>query len=203
MRSLTYAVLEGNHAILVDPCEMEETKRLLMGKVIDIVFLTHEHYDHISGTDWARSLGAEIIASDICSRNLQDVKLNHSKYYSAFCAAQERLKGDPIPPVKAYTTYADKTFEEELSLPWQGHSLFFRKTPGHSSGGASLLIDEEYLFSGDTIFRDLPSNPDLMCGSAKELERSVSWILSLPPDVLVYPGHYESFTIQEKSERIL
>lgn len=201
MRSMTYVVTEGERAFLVDPCEMDAVKAALGGRTVDFAFLTHEHYDHISGTDWARALGAEIVASAACDRNLGDVKLNHSKYYGAFCAAQERLRGDPIPKVQAYATHADRTFEEELTTEWNGHALFFRSTPGHSTGGACLLVDGKLLFSGDTVFRDVLSNPDMMCGSAEDLAASTAWVLSLPEDVLVYPGHYESFTVRERKER--
>ncbi len=203
MRSMTYVVTEMEHAFLVDPCEMDAVKSALDGRTVDFAFLTHEHYDHISGTDWARALGAEIVASEACGRNLGDVKLNHSKYYGAFCAAQERLRGDPIPKVRAYATHADRTFGAELAEEWQGHGLFFKSTPGHSTGGACLLVDGKSLFSGDTVFRDVPSNPDMMCGSAEDLERSVAWVLSLPGDVMVYPGHYEPFTVKERKNKEL
>ena len=203
MRSYTYVITEGRHAFLVDPCEMEDVKMVLNGRIPEFAFLTHEHYDHVSGIEWARGQGVKIIASEDCNRNLADVKLNHSKYYGAFCAAQERLRGDPIPEVKPFVTHADVLFQDEMTMQWFEHELFFKKLPGHSSGGACLLVDHEIMFSGDTIFRDLPSNPDLMCGSLSDLNQSVAWILSQSPDILIYPGHYEPFTIQERIEKEL
>lgn len=202
MRSYTYVIEENDHIMLVDPCEMDEVGVLLKGKKLDYAFLTHEHYDHVSGTDWARALGAQVIASIECDKNLGNVKLNHSKYYSAFCAAQSRLAGDPIPDVRAFTTYADLTFQDSIELFWQGHQLLFQETPGHSTGSACLLIDDKILFSGDVIFRDDNSNPDIMCGDQEQLDRSVKWILSLSPEVQVYPGHYGAFTLAERKEKI-
>lgn len=198
MKSLTYAVVEGECAFLVDPCDMEEVRKFVGNARIDFAFLTHEHYDHISGVDWVRGMGAQIIASDACDRNLRDSKLNHSKYYGAFCAAQERLKDEAIPQVMAYTTQADTTFSEEMRIFWQGHSILLKKTPGHSTGGACLLLDGKHLFSGDTIFENIDTNIDLMCGSKEQLLNSVEWILSLPNETVVYPGHYQSFTISDK-----
>lgn len=198
MRSFTYVLEECNHTILIDPCEMAEVKMMLVGKTLDYAFLTHEHYDHISGTDWARSLGAKVIASEECGKNLKNVKLNHSKYYSAFCAVQSRLIGDTIPDVKEFITYADRTFRDDMLLLWQGHELLFKETPGHSSGSACLLIDKKTLFSGDTIFKDVEPNLDIMCGNREQLDLSIKWVLSLPSDVQVYPGHYGRFTIADK-----
>lgn len=198
MRSYTYIIEEADHVILIDPCEMDQVKEHIAGKTVDFAFLTHEHYDHISGVDWVRSLDAPIVASESCNRNLGDSKLNHSRYYSAFCAVQDRLEGDVIPEVKSYKTYADWCFDRDYHVSWCGHELLMKITPGHSTGGACLLIDGKTLFAGDTIFRDVPSNPDLMCGDPAALEKSVAWIMSLPDDTFVYPGHYETFFIKEK-----
>lgn len=202
MLSLSYVVLENGHALLIDPCEMDEIKQTINNVKVDFAFLTHEHYDHISGVDWARSQEIKIVASDICSQNLGDARLNHSKYYGAFCAAQERLKGLDIPEVHAYTTHADICFSEDTIWTWQGHMLLFRKTPGHSAGSASLLINQTALFTGDAVFRGVPANIDLMCGDASQLEESRAWIASLPGCVQIYPGHYDKFSVQEmKAEK--
>lgn len=41
-----YVLEENNHLILIDPCIIDIR---LENKTVDYIFLTHEHYDHISG----------------------------------------------------------------------------------------------------------------------------------------------------------
>ena len=44
-----YIVEEGKHCIVIDPYYDEKTAVLLEGKIVDLLLVTHEHYDHISG----------------------------------------------------------------------------------------------------------------------------------------------------------
>lgn len=200
MRSYSYVILEGNAAIVIDPCEMEEMKQLMRKCVKDVTccILTHEHYDHISGLDWMHRIGVPVIASEACGESLDSPKLNQSRYFDLFCMIQKRLEGDAIPDVREYRGYADHLFRDEASFVWNGHHIFLKCTPGHSKGSICILIDDQYLFSGDTLFPDRETNCGILGGSTEQLERiSMPWLLSLNPDLIVYPGHYEVFRLRE------
>jgi hydroxyacylglutathione hydrolase len=68
-------------------------------------------------------------------------------------------------------------------------------TPGHSADGVSFLVNEEALFSGDTLFRDSVGG-----GGAEEVRRSVLELLALAPEVRVLPGHTEETTVGREWE---
>lgn len=65
------------------------------------------------------------------------------------------------------------------------------ETPGHSPGGLSFYFaKEKVLFSGDTLFRDSFGRTDLPLGDENALVRSIrEKLLSLPDEVVVFPGH--------------
>lgn len=81
--------------------------------------------------------------------------------------------------------------EEEL------HILF---TPGHSPGSISFYSREhKFIISGDVLFQGSVGRTDLPGGSFAILEESIKMKLyTLPPDVIVYPGHGDSTTIGDE-----
>ena len=57
-----YIVEEGKHCIVIDPYYDEKTAVLLEGKIVDLLLVTHEHYDHISGVNKFKELyGCKLI----------------------------------------------------------------------------------------------------------------------------------------------
>lgn len=68
--------------------------------------------------------------------------------------------------------------------------------PGHTAGSAIFLINDEYLISGDVLFRDGIGRTDMPTGSdvlmVETLEKE---ILSLDDAIHVLPGHGDVTTI--------
>lgn len=100
---------------------------------------------------------------------------------------QEYVRNMKIQP---YACKADSTFEEEEQRTWEGHSLLLRETPRHSKGSICILLDERYLFSGDSLVTGYPTITRLPGGSKKEYEAvTLPYLKSLNPELMVYPGH--------------
>lgn len=66
-------------------------------------------------------------------------------------------------------------------------------TPGHSKGSI-CLVNKNFIFTGDTLFKDGYGRTDLPGGSQKDLENSLKKLKKiLKPGVKIYPGHGEIF----------
>lgn len=70
-------------------------------------------------------------------------------------------------------------------------------TPGHTPGSMSYLLDEKYVFTGDTLFVESVGRPDLRDKAAEfaaHLYGSLhNKLLKLPPHVVVLPAHHGEF----------
>ena len=69
-------------------------------------------------------------------------------------------------------------------------SLKVFHTPGHTPDSICLLVDNQKLLTGDTLFIGECGRTDLPGGNSKNMYESLFHkILRLPDDVEVYPGH--------------
>lgn len=69
-------------------------------------------------------------------------------------------------------------------------------TPGHTKGSVCLL-GKDFIFTGDTLFKDGYGRTDLAGGSGKEMEKSLEELEKLfTPGMSIYPGHGEIFKIK-------
>lgn len=200
LRSNMYFLAEKKHGIIIDPyddpasCEQMEAR----AKEIDYILLTHEHYDHISGTNALRErYDCPVLCGAVCAERIQNSVDNFSHYFRAYASIQT---GETVPEDltvdECYKTHADESFSGQRELLWQGHRLILREAPGHSPGSICILLDGNILFSGDSL---LPGGQAMVRfpGSSKRqyYDATLPWLRSLPSETTVYPGHYEPFRL--------
>ncbi len=90
---------------------------------------------------------------------------------------------------------ADILLEEGDEVKFGNIGLKVLHTPGHTSGGISLL-GEGVVFTGDALFNMGIGRTDLPGGDFGTLIESIkSKLLTLPEETVVYPGHGPSTTI--------
>ena len=69
-------------------------------------------------------------------------------------------------------------------------------TPGHSKDSICFYFKEEKtMFVGDFIFRESIGRCDLPGGDTIEMNNSIANIKKYPKDITLYPGHYETTTL--------
>ena len=121
-------------------------------------------------------------------------------------AALQEIKDELNIPVAAHVEDAAKLPVEAEMLLEDGNIVSFGNvtlevlhTPGHTPGSICFLTGH-ILLAGDTIFPGGPgktNNP----GDFKQIIRSLKLkVFNLPDDVIVYPGHGESTTLNKAKE---
>ena len=73
-------------------------------------------------------------------------------------------------------------------------------TPGHSQGSICLYCEQDKaLFCGDSVFKGSIGRTDFEGGNHDQLINSIQQkILTLPDDVVLYPGHGMKTTVAEE-----
>jgi len=167
---LSYVIVSGGEAVVVDPSrhvEWYEGFAVERGARIVRVLDTHVHADHVSGGPaLARRRGVPY-----------------------FVAAGEGFELDqPVTPLadgQRVRVGGEKGVSIEMRVI---------RTPGHTPGSTSFLVDGTYLLTGDTLFVASVGRPDLgghvdLWGRAlfDTLRRRLA---DLPGETRVLPAHY-------------
>lgn len=192
-----YLLSEGGRAVVIDPNDAAAVPRLLRerGWTPEMILLTHEHCDHIAGLTALREQFSEarVIASQDCSRGLQNRRLNMSLMMEVYFnfKGEEHVTYPPFVCGPATLTYL-----ERFTLRWRGHTIRCVPLPGHTPGSSGFFWDEKLFFSGDYL---IPGEPVILRfpGGSPERYRQVTspFLESLPAGLQVLPGHGSAFIL--------
>lgn len=196
-----YVMIESGRALIIDPCESDEALIWLQKEEVKdvMVFLTHEHYDHISGVNWLREKfdRVTVYASEAAAAALPRPGRNLSAYCDILFMNTD-TDGSLIPP---YSCEADEIVNDEEEFFWEGHRMFIKKTPGHSKGSICIILDENILFSGDTLVTGHDTILRLPGSSKRDfITMTLPWLKNLDGDLLVCPGHGDRQRLKEFGE---
>lgn len=124
-------------------------------------------------------------------------------------AAVERWGATPAAILRTHSHPDHVVHEDELGaryeIPvvaepgeWEWGGLRVRgvATPGHSDDMVAFVIDDEAVFTGDTLFKDAVGGGDLEQVRASVLDV----FMALPDDVRVLPGHTDETTVGRERE---
>lgn len=191
-----YVLHNDGHNVLIDPHITDSGK---ISGVVDFIILTHEHYDHISGVNyWKEKTGAKVICSVACNNALQNPLKNFSIFFKDFCELQTMVTVDKAVENCEYRCSGDITFENNFEFEWQGNNLKLFETPGHSKGSICVIVNDNVLFSGDSLFKDYPTIYKFPGGNKKHwIGKSIPLLKNLSSNLQVFPGHLESFYMQD------
>lgn len=184
----TVANTETREALVVDPAargdfliNMYSNQNL---KPIAIL-LTHGHFDHVGAVKELKEaypdikIYAGVEEEDILKRP----ELNLSMMFGSSIS------------LEADCYVADG---EEIEL--LGVKIKCISVPGHTKGGTCYYIEkEQLLFSGDTLFNYSIGRSDFPTGDEAALLKGIDEkLLTLPENVVVYPGHNDKTTIKKE-----
>jgi glyoxylase-like metal-dependent hydrolase (beta-lactamase superfamily II) len=174
--------LEGStDAVVVDPGFYPDRVHALLrvaGKRPVAVLATHGHFDHIGS------------AGEFCGTELPF--FIHKDDALALTNAQAWGAGHQAPAVPVHDT---RTFVDGEVLDLAGFSLEVLHTPGHTPGSSCFRADE-FVFTGDLVFRSAIGRSDFPNSSDKDMVASLRRFLALPDALDVYPGHGPATTVR-------
>lgn len=207
INSNMYVLIEQNEVLVVDPHKNSEVENLLLKSNVQkvTVLLTHEHCDHTSGLWWfLENFDCTTICTEASASKISDKKYNRplllalkiNEYDEKHGTHNlERFKNEYV-----WTTYnADIVYQNDMRYIWRNHALYFCAIPGHSIGSSFVILDEKYVFSGDSVLKEYPviiSFPD----SDKDIFMNKTLPLidhCLLPDMTILPGHGKPFLFED------
>ena len=95
---------------------------------------------------------------------------------------------------------SDSGYEEGEVIPLDELSFTVWHTPGHTEGSVVLLC-ENYLFVGDTVFQGSIGRTDLEGGDSRKMDESLRKFAALPvpAEAQVLPGHGDFSTFGQEA----
>lgn len=180
-----YIITFGDEGWLIDPGDDYES--IISHLCLDTLKLkgiinTHGHFDHIGAV------------ADI-KEKYKIPFLIHSKDERLIRQGNlyRKMAGDLT--VKK-TSVIDKYLDNLTCLELQNKRILIHYTPGHTAGSVCFEIDGN-LFSGDLLFEKNVGRTDLPGGNNELLLTSVNYIFKNFIGFRIYPGHGESFILEE------
>lgn len=170
-------------AVVVDPGgDLEDIAAVIQKEGLEVryILLTHGHGDHIGALEDLKQLtGAQVGIHAEDADMLADPAKNLSKQTSG----------------RAIAVTPDLLLTEGTQIAFGGCSLKVIHTPGHTRGGVCFQADD-FVITGDTLFRASVGRSDLHGGNHDQLVKSIrTKLFTLPGETEVYPGHGAGSTI--------
>ena len=151
---------------------------------LQYVLLTHGHFDHILAVhDVVNATGAKLVC------NKDDLWLLNKDAMGEFKPFVKNFKETPV-NIEA---------EDGTEIKIGGLTAKYISTPGHTPG-SSVIVVEDVMFTGDTLFRRECGRCDLEGGDFPTMLRSLKKLYNMQGDYKVLPGHDAFSTLQEERE---
>jgi glyoxylase-like metal-dependent hydrolase (beta-lactamase superfamily II) len=183
-----YVISEGSDCIIVDPGQgfLKASELIKQRYSVKAIFITHGHIDHVDGIKYFNS---PIYISKEDKNILMD---SYKSLYDFF----------ELDYPFSNMNLDFKILDDEEEFELIGHKFKVLKTPGHTNGSLCFLMDNKYLFSGDTLFNRSCGRTDFPTGDSEAMQISLNRLVNqLDENIVVYPGHEDSTTILEEKHK--
>jgi hydroxyacylglutathione hydrolase len=186
----TYVLSDATgECVIIDPgCHLASEEQQLseyiekQGLTPVLLLNTHCHIDHILGNQYVSSKFGIKLYFHKAEQPVLDASTAVSMMYG--------IQLDPSPQPAGY-------LEEGEIVRFGDSELKVIFTPGHSPGSISFYNEkDQFLISGDVLFRTSIGRTDLPGGNYETLIRSIwNGLMPLGDGVTVYSGHGEPTTL--------
>jgi hydroxyacylglutathione hydrolase len=170
-----------------DSAEEDTLKRFIESNGLETKFLlnTHAHFDHLYGAAFVHREWGLRPAFHVADQPLFD---NAEEASLAWNIPFQNYKG----PVSYITP--------GVPIMLGNDKLDVLFTPGHAPGHVVFYCQaQRFVIGGDVLFKGGVGRTDLPLASHHTLIKSINeQLMTLPDDVVVYPGHGPSTTIGEE-----
>lgn len=173
--------LDGrDDCVVIDPGFSAERVRALLraaGRRPVAALATHGHFDHVGAA-------AELCGDEVPFHIHKDDELAMSdpQAWGAGFASPVGRPGDV------------RLLSEGDVLDVAGFTVEVMHTPGHTPGSVCFRA-EEWVFTGDLVFRGAIGRSDFPNSSPRDMEASLRRFLTLPDPVTAHPGHGPDTTV--------
>ena len=182
IRANTYVMGKiGGSCVVIDPGSKNEDILSYVRKHYEkcaAILLTHGHFDHIRGVDtFLKAFPGTAIPVYL---HPEDRALVSDPDLNASAIAGEKVRG-------AFETI---DIQDGETLDLKDCHIQVLHTPFHTKGSVCYLsLDDNALFTGDTLFKDSVGRTDLPNACPEDLLPSLRKILALKDTLVIYPGH--------------
>ena len=195
--SNSFLIVEENKGLLIDATDSDELYKAIEPLSELTIILTHCHFDHIVGLNRIREIKPQtkVVSTSLCSEYIGNSYKNMSSVANIFLMFynKQEIEEDLIKPTICKPS--EVVFEDKLDFDWNGHNINLLAVYGHSKDSLIAILDEKYLFSGDTLL-SIPTVTRFPNGSTRKFwEEDIPLLKSLNQEIVVYPGHGESGVI--------
>lgn len=177
----------SGRGVLIDPGD--EPARIIRmvqdaGVVIDSIWLTHGHLDHIGAVTALR-------------REWHVPVLLHPRDLPLYRRAAQQAEFYGLSVEQPADPDGELHDGQELSLG--EHAFTVRHTPGHAPGHV-IFVGNGVMVGGDLLFAGSIGRTDLPLSNAADMDTSLALVAGFDPSIVVYPGHGPPTTIRAELE---
>lgn len=187
-----YLLFSGRHAAVVDPSAPAEQILSAVdaaGAQLDMILLTHGHFDHIVSIDSLREL---LDAPVLIHEQDADFPADPQKNGFAYFFHMNRAYRAP-----------DRTFADGDILTLGEDEICVLHTPGHTQGSVCFSLPHRMLLTGDTLFNGNRGRTDLYGGNEDQLLSTLQAMRQWDPDQIIYPGHGDEARLGDALDLVL